>query len=114
MDQVGTLLNRPKFYNNIDGLVELGASVMFLGFALVLRLLMHSPADSVWHRISWFAFVGLLLLIHYGTKAVKTRITYPRTGFVAYRSPWHTRAIPAALGALASAVLVVALHRRCS
>jgi hypothetical protein len=107
MDQVGNLLDRPRLYYNIDGLGELGGSVMCLGFALLLWLLMHAPADSVWHRISFFAFVGLVLLIHYGTKAVKTRITYPRTGFVEYRRRWHTSAIAAAVGALATAGLVV-------
>jgi multisubunit Na+/H+ antiporter MnhB subunit len=111
MDQVGNILNRPKFYHNIDGLVELEGSVMCLGFALLLWLRMLSPADSVWHQISWFAFVGLVLLIHYGTKAVKTRITYPRTGFVEYRRPWHTQAIAAALGALVTASLYIVFRR---
>ena len=111
MDQVGNLLDRPRLYYNIDGLGELGGSVMCLGFALLLWLRMHSPADSVWHRISFLAFVGLMLLIKYGTKAVKTRITYPRTGFVEYRRRWHTSAIAAAVGALAAAGLAVAFRR---
>jgi hypothetical protein len=111
MDQVGNLLHRPRLYYNVDGLGELGASVMCLGFALLLWLLMRSPADSIWHRISFFAFVGLALLIRYGTKAVKTRITYPRTGFVEYRRQWHTSAIAAALGALGTVGLAVGFRR---
>jgi hypothetical protein len=111
MDQVRDLLDRPRLYYNIDGLGELGGSVMCLGFALLLWLLMHSPADSVWHRTSFFAFVALMLLIRYGTKAVKTRITYPRTGFVEYRRRWHTSAIAAAVGALAAAGLAIAFRR---
>ncbi len=111
MDQVGNLLARPRLYYNIDGLGELGGSIMCLGYALFLWLLMRSPADSVWHRTSFFAFVGLMLLIHYGTKAVKTRITYPRTGFVEYRRRWHTSAIAAAVGALTTAGLAVAFRR---
>ena len=112
MDQVGSLLERPRFYYNIDGLGELGGSVMCLGYALLLWLLMRSPADSVWHRISFLVFAALGLLIHYGTKAVKTHITYPRTGFVEYRRRWHTSAIAAVLGALATAGLAVAFRRR--
>jgi hypothetical protein len=104
-------LHRPRLYYNVDGLGELGASVMCLGFALLLWLLMRSPADSIWHRISFFAFVGLALLIRYGTKAVKTRITYPRTGFVEYRRQWHTSAIAAALGALGTVGLAVGFRR---
>ena len=111
MDQIGDLLDRPRLYYNIDGLGELGGSVTCLGFAVLLWLLIHSPADSVWHRISFFAFVALMLLIHYGTKAVKTRITYPRTGFVEYRRQQQTAAIAAALGALAAAGLGVVFRR---
>ena len=111
MDQVGNLLDRPRLYYNIDGLGELSGSVMCLGCTLLWWPLMRSPADSVWHRISFFAFVGLMLLIHYGTKAVKTRITYPRTGFVEYRRRRHTSAIAAAVGALATAGLAVAFRR---
>jgi hypothetical protein len=111
MDQVGNLLDRPRLYCNVDGLAELGGSVMCLGYALLLWLLMRSPADSVWHQISLFAFVGLMFLIHFGTKALKTHITYPRTGFVEYRKQWHTSAIAAALGALAAAGLAVAFRR---
>ena len=111
MDRIGSLLDRPRLYYNIDGLGELGGSVMCLGFALVWWLLMRSPADSAWHRISFFVFVVLGLIIHYGTKAVKTRITYPRTGFVEYRRQWHTSAIAAALGALATAGLGLGFRR---
>jgi MFS family permease len=111
MDQVRSLLDRPKFYYNIDGVGELGGGVMCLGFALLLCLLTRSPADSVWQQISVFVFIGLALLIRHGTKAVKTRITYPRTGFVEYRKRWQTQAIAAALGALAAAGLAVGFRR---
>ena len=111
MDRIGNLLDRPRLYYNIDGLGELGGSVMCLGFALLWWPLVRSTADSVWHRISFFAFVGLMLLIHYGTKAIKTRITYPRTGFVEYRKPLHSRAIAAALGALTTVGLAVSFQR---
>lgn len=111
MDQVGNLLARPRLYYNIDGLGELGGGVMCLGFALLLWLLMRSPADSVWHQISIFVFIGLALLIHYGTKAVKTHITYPRTGFVEYRTKWRTRAISAALSALTAAGWAIVFQR---
>ena len=111
MDQVGSLLDRPRLYHNIDGLGELGGSVMCLGFALLLWLRMHSPADSVWHRISSFLFLGLMLLIPYGIKAVKVRITYPRTGFVEYRKPFHAQAIAAALGTLTTVGLAIGFRR---
>ena len=111
MDPIGNLLDRPRLYYNIDGLGELGGGVMCLGSALLLWLLMHSPADSAWHQIPVFVFIGLALLIRYGTKAVKTRITYPRTGFVEYRRRWQTGAIAAVGGALPTAGLAVAFRR---
>jgi hypothetical protein len=109
MDPVASLLDRPKFYRNIDGVTELGGGVLCLGCALLLWL----PASSVWHRISFVAFVGLLLVIHYGTKAIKTHITYPRTGFVEYRrSSRRPRGIiAAALGALVPVGLIIASRR---
>jgi len=112
MDQIRTLLDRPKLYNNIDGVGELGASILCLGYSLILLLIMRSPAESVWHRSSFLFFVGMLLLIHYGTKAVKTRITYPRTGFVEHRKQWRTAAIGAGVGALATFALTVVFRRR--
>ena len=111
MDHVGNLLDRPRLYYNIDGLGELGGSVMCLGFALLLWLAMRSPSDSVWHRIAFFVFVGLALLIHFGTKAVKTRITYPHTGFVEYRKRWHTSAISGAMAALVTAGFATSFRR---
>ena len=43
MDQVGNLLARPRLYYNIDGLGELGGSILCLGDALLLWLLMRRP-----------------------------------------------------------------------
>lgn len=111
MERIANLLDRPRLYYNIDGVGELGGSVMCLGFALLLWLRMHSPPDSVWHRISFFAFVGLMLLIRYGAKAVKTRLTYPRTGFVEYRRRWRASAAAAGLAALAAAGLAIVFRR---
>lgn len=100
MDQLANLIDRPRLYYNIDGLAELGSGVMFLGCALLFWLLIHSPATSVLHHISILGFVGLMLVIRYGTKTIKTHITYPRTGFVEYRKRRRTAIIAAAFGAL--------------
>jgi hypothetical protein len=110
MDQVGALLDRPKFYYNIDGLGELSGGLMFLGIALLLSL----PADSVWHKISWFILLGLTLAIPHGIKAIKTHITYPRTGFVEYRKSdrRRTSVIGGMAGALIPLGLFVAMRHR--
>ena len=88
MDPVESLLKRPKAYNNIDGTGELGMGFMCLGYALILWLQLNTPKDSIWNQMYvLFIWVGLMVaMIHFGTRAIKNHITYPRTGFVANRT----------------------------
>ena len=97
-------MGRPKLYNNIDGTGEMGVGVMMLGFALVSYLQgvlpegwrgKHDPAGL----LLLFGGMGAVLgLIHWGSKAIKKHITWPRTGYVAYRRDgkawWTTYAVP--------------------
>ena len=87
MDQVNRMLNRPKQYYNIDGVGELGIGFMLLAFGLIGLIQLNVQKGSPWQ--SMYAFIicaGLMLLIiHYGSNAIKKYITYPRTGFVQYR-----------------------------
>ncbi len=81
------LADRPKAYYNIDGVGELGLGFMLSAFALLQWLQVQTSNDSFWHR--WYGFaayvVAMSSIIHFGSKAIKNRITYPRTGFVEYR-----------------------------
>ena len=106
-------MDRPKFYYNIDGVAELGGSVMCVGYALLLWIQIHSSANFVWHRTLFLGFAGLTLVIHYGSEAIKTHITYPRTGFVEYRRRCRgrTATIAGALGALVPVGPIIALRR---
>ena len=87
MDKIESLLQRPKLYNNIDGVGELGMGFMLLGFALLQWLQANSPRNSMWHKV--YVVLPLILLmaaiIDWGSKAIKGHITYPRTGFVEYK-----------------------------
>src|ERR1035437_4932599 len=105
MDQVESLLARPKLYNNIDGVGELSGGVMALSYAMLLWFQVHAPAGSAWHQMyTMFIYVGLMCaVIHYGSKAIKTHITYPRTGFVEYRK--RDRVRPMILGFCVSALV---------
>jgi hypothetical protein len=112
MDQIESLLKRPMAYNNIDGVGELGMGFMTLGFALIQWIQMHTPGNSAWHRSAFFIFMGVLAAIHYGSKAIKEHITYPRTGFVEYRKPitvGRSRIPVSLLAAGVSAALAVGL-----
>jgi hypothetical protein len=88
MDQVESLLKRPGAYGNIDGTGELALGFMMWGYVLIMWLQLHTPKDSIWNQMYvLFIWVGLMVaIIHYGTKAIKNHITFPRTGFVAYRT----------------------------
>jgi hypothetical protein len=109
MDQLGHVLARPRLYYNIDGLGELGCGVLALGIALLVSL----PASSVWHKVSWFLFLGLALAIRYVIGAIKAHITYPRTGFVEYRRSDRRSAsiLSAVVAALIPAGLLLAARR---
>jgi hypothetical protein len=87
MNQIQSLLQRPRLYYNIDGVGELGLGVMCLGTGLLMWLQVHTPADAIWHRMYVaFPYVAMMVgAIRYGSQAIKTHITYPRTGFVEYR-----------------------------
>ena len=117
MNQVQSLLERPKVYNNIDGVGELGIGFLCLGFSLFGFLGLHTPTTAVWHQMyALFIYVGVMLaIIHYGTKAIKNRITYPRTGFVDYRPRdkyWLPMGIGAVISLLVSVGFVLAVRGR--
>ena len=115
MDEIKSLLNRPKYYSNIDGVGELSGGFGALSFAFFQWTLVRSPAHSAWHSmwVFYIYFGSMWAILHYGTKAVKEHITYPRTGFVEYRKRdrvWPT--VFAAVGAPASLALVMLAVRR--
>jgi hypothetical protein len=94
MDKIESLLQRPKFYNNVDGVGELGVGVMLLSFGLLQWLQANSPHNAIWHK--FYVALPLILLmasiIDWGSKAIKKHITYPRTGFVEYKKRDTVRA----------------------
>jgi hypothetical protein len=102
-------------YYNIDGVGELAMGFMCLGWALLLWLQAHTPREAVWNQMYGFlVYVGVMLAaIHYGSKAIKAHVTYPRTGFVEYRRRyrWLTAITAAAFTALAMPILIFAARR---
>ncbi|HWD00065.1 MAG TPA: hypothetical protein VG456_25075 [Candidatus Sulfopaludibacter sp.] len=113
-----SFLERPKQYNNIDGVGELGIGFMCLCFALLGWLQVHTPERSLWNRpYTLMVFMAAVCgIIHYGTKAIKNRITYPRTGAVEYKTRdtvWRPLVTSFALStvAAAAAIAYVKSHR---
>lgn len=105
MHQFASYSKQPVLYDNIDGVGELAMGVMSLGWALLLWLHAHTPPQAIWNQMYFFyVYVGIMFaVIHYGAKRIKTRITYPRTGFVEYRKSnrWRVAAIAALFSMLA-------------
>ncbi|MBS1856072.1 MAG: hypothetical protein JST11_11950 [Acidobacteria bacterium] len=117
MDRVASLLNRPRVYYNIDGVGELGMGFMLLGYALLGLLQAHTSKDAIWHTTYGFlVYLGVMcLVIHYGSKAIKQHITYPRTGFVAYRKRdtlWIPMSAGFGISVVMSAGLVLAARSK--
>jgi hypothetical protein len=118
MDQVGSLLDRPKLYYNVDGVGELGIAVLLLGCAVLGWGQVRTSEHSFWNRGVTFPVYFLLLIavIHFGSKAIKKYITYPRTGRVEYRMSdvvWRPMMISFVVSAVASAGIAWAVksHR---
>lgn len=119
MNDLAGLLDRPKAYCNIDGIGELGVGVMGLAFALLGWMQVRSPETSVWNRpYTLLVFMGVVcLFIHYGSKAIKSRVTYPRTGFVQYSrrdTVWRPMIIGFAASLPASVILFFAIRHHWS
>lgn len=108
MNQIDSLLEKPKAYYNIDGVGELSVGVMTLGFALIFWIQVHTARSSAWHQWAWVILWGTIALIDYGSKAIKKHITYPRTGFVEY--PKSARRLLAPVAAAVSVVFAVGLY----
>ena len=115
MNQVGNLLDRPRLYYNIDGVGELGSGFMCVCVALLMWLQTHSSGTAIWHQTYFLiaSWGGMCLAIHYGSKAIKSRITYPRTGFVEYRTNdrWRPAIVAGAIAALLPLAVLFAVRR---
>jgi hypothetical protein len=100
-----------------DGLVEIGIGLLFLLLTALFAVEGLAPAGSL---PAWFSALGLPVLLLGGmivlglsVRAVKERLTYPRTGFVAYPRKHPARKWLAGLiGAVVSLLLVLFLAAR--
>jgi hypothetical protein len=101
-DQLDDYVRRPMHYENIDGIGQLGIGILWMGIAALEALETTVPEGSIWHRrgpvvICLLAFGAIVL---FGMWTLKSRITFPRTGYVKYRGlskPWVGAAIAAVI-----------------
>ena len=112
-DNINYHVQKTRQYWHIDGLAELVAGGIFLFLGAYFFALSALPPNSLLNTLlqAGFAliFIGSLLLGKRLVATLKARLTFPRTGFVAYRPPTNrSRWISAGLAFL-MATLVVAL-----
>jgi len=112
-------LSRPKRYDKNDGTAEMVVGIMAMGFALLGSWQAILPQNSIGRHgfaEALLFFAGFLLmagLMHWVSRAIKRRITWPRTGYVAHhlggptakskKSFWTVMITIAVLGAVMAA-----------
>ena len=85
-------LGRLKRYDNIDGTGEMFMGLMILGFSFLAFLQGNVPKNSIWSQgllnmlLMEMVLIPVLGLGYWGARAIKKHITWPRTGYVAFRS----------------------------
>jgi hypothetical protein len=102
-DGLKKIQERTTQYWYSDGLYELAFGALCLVLALYLLAQALLPKDTIFYPLLISSFVLIILgsgfLLARMINVVKTRLTYPRTGYVAYQSkPRRTRWISFLLG----------------
>lgn len=115
--QIAQAPRRTAGYWYADGLVELGTGLLLVLMAAMFTLDALAPAGSLPAGFSalWLPLIllGGMLLLSLVLRAVKRRLTFPRTGYVAYERTRPARKVLAGLiGGLVSLSLVLLLASR--
>jgi hypothetical protein len=100
-----------------DGLVELGTGLLFLLLSALFAVEGLAPAGSLLEGVSAFSLpalvIGGMIVLGLALRAVKERLTFPRTGYVAYPQPGPVRRVLAVvIGAGVSLAIVWLLAAR--
>lgn len=112
-DPTEQFIRRAHNYWFTDGLTEIGFAVM----GIVLSLYFYGQATlapgSIFYRILDVGFLLILLvsgvIIQKLVANFKARLTYPRTGYVSYRSPTTAQRAGAAILAILISILIATL-----
>lgn len=100
-----------------DGLAEIGGGLLFLAIAALFAVEGLAPADSLPASFSALGLpiviLGGMAAVGFAVRALKQRLTFPRTGYVAYPKPGPMRRVLAGvIGAGVSLAIVWLLAAR--
>ena len=100
-----------------DGLVEIGVGLLFLALTALFAVEGLAPDGSAWAGFSAVCLpvivIGGMIVLGLALRVIKERLTFPRTGYVAYPRPAPARRILAgAIGAGVSLAIVWLLAAR--
>lgn len=108
--QIQQIENRTTRYWFEDGLVDISVSMIFWLLALYFYLKVILPANS---PLNAFLEAGFILFVVGGSfltsrlvNTLKERITYPRTGYVAYQQDKHQKRSARIIAVIAVAAIV--------
>lgn len=120
-NSIDNIIHRTQRYWYVDGLAELAVGLLLAllsGYFILQAQIKSLPLNPVLANLALLAALLLVVLIfRAGLQAVKARVTYPRTGYVAYprrqTGPlWQRYGLTAwiVLTSLAMVVLATRLH----
>jgi len=109
-DQLHQIARRTERYWFEDGIWEIGFGLIFALLALFYWITSLSdwtgPRSFILLILQMGVFIGALFIMGRVVKTLKERITYPRTGYVAYRRPEpRTRLRKALVAGLVAALI---------
>jgi hypothetical protein len=106
------LERRPRAYWNIDGIPELVLGAVWIVWGAALLIGEALPRGAAW-SVYWMIVPAMFVLggvaAHSITKAMKRRVTYPRTGYMELPEPGPAVRLMTAAVAVASATGIAAL-----
>jgi hypothetical protein len=106
-DQINDWTKRAQQYWYIDGLSEIGSGAVILSVGILYGIASLLPDESISALLQAIGLpvlvIGLAVLVRWIVSRLKQTITYPRTGYIAYRPPEPRRRISGILVAVATA-----------
>lgn len=90
-DVIDQYVHSPRRYQLIDGTGEMNMGVGLLFFAVIMWLSRSDVIGGWQSMVVFFAGLGMIWVVtHFGTRYIRRRLVYPRSGYIKMRKrPWE-------------------------